>query len=134
MIEKSFTLDLECRLFLAMYPLDHQTCMIEIKPDKNNGHVISLMAMSLSFDGSSVNQYQIDKWEFKKTTNNKIIIQIEFTRQRMYFILNVILPIILINVVSFKDKIGNTKIVEELLLFRFVSQLITWQMTILIQL
>ena len=103
-------------------------------PDKNNGHVISLMAMSLSFDGSSVNQYQIDKWEFKKTTNNKIIIQIEFTRQRMYFILNVILPIILINVVSFKDKIGNAKNIEDLLFFRFVLQLITWQMTILIQL
>ena len=133
MIEKSFTLDLECRLFLAMYPLDHQTCMIEIKPDKNNGHVISLMAMSLSFDGSSVNQYQIDKWEFKKTTNNKIIIQIEFTRQRMYFILNVILPIILINVVSFKE-IENAKNIEDLLFFRFVLQLITWQMNILIQL
>ena len=101
MIEKSFILDFECRLFLAMYPLDHQTCTIEIKPDRNNGHVITLMPISLNFDGGSVNQYQIDKWELKETSNNKIIIHIEFTRQRMYFILNVILPIILINVVSF---------------------------------
>ena len=101
MIEKSFILDFECRLFLAMYPLDQQTCTIEIKPDRNNGHLITLLPMSLNFDGGSVNQYQIDKWELKETSNNKIIIHIEFTRQRMYFILNVILPIILINVVSF---------------------------------
>ena len=43
MIEKSFILDLECQLNLAMYPLDQQICMIEIKPERNNGHVISLL-------------------------------------------------------------------------------------------
>ena len=133
MIEKSFILDLECQLFLAMYPLDQQTCTIEIKPDRNNGHLITLLPMSLNFDGGSVNQYQIDKWELKETSNNKIIIHIEFTRQRMYFILNVILPIILINVVSLKE-FENAKNTEDLLFFRFVLQLITWQMTILIQL
>ena len=101
MIEKSFTLDFDCKLDLRMYPLDHQTCVIKIKPDKNNGHAISLIPMRLAFNGGSdsVNQYEITNWAFKETTKNQIIVQIEFKRQQMYYILNVILPIILINVV-----------------------------------
>ena len=88
---------------LFMYPLDEQICTIEIKPDKNNGHVITLVPISLTLHGGSVNQYEIINWKFKETTNNKIIVEIEFKRQRMYYILNVILPIILINVVGFKN-------------------------------
>ena len=74
-------------------------------PDKNNGHVISLVPISLTLHGGSVNQYEIINWKFKETANNKITVEIEFKRQRMYYILNVILPIILINVVGFKDKV-----------------------------
>ena len=109
MVEKSFTVNFNCKLDLLMYPLDHQTCMIEIKPDKNNGHAISLIPMRLTFDGGSdsVNQYEISKWAFKETTKNMIIIRIEFKRQQMYYILNVILPIILINVVGFYFQLLN---------------------------
>ena len=83
--------------------------MIKIKPDKNNGHAISLIPMQLTFDGGSdsVNQYEISKWAFKETTKNMIIIRIEFKRQQMYYILNVILPIILINVVGFYFQLLN---------------------------
>ena len=60
-----------------------------------------LMPISLNFDGGSVNQYIATDWKFKDNNENKIIIEIEFFRQRIYFVMSVILPTILINVVGF---------------------------------
>ena len=100
MVTKHFALNLECRINLALYPLDHQICTIEIVKKKDDINA-ELMPISLNFDGGSVNQYITTDWKFKHNNENKIIIEIEFFRQRIYFVMSVILPTILINVVGF---------------------------------
>ena len=95
-LAKQFKLNFECELHLALYPLDHQICSIEI--DSNNNS-ISATSLKLMDDGS-VKQYVLTNWKFKNT-ENKIIIEIELLRQRIYFVMSIIFPTILINVVGF---------------------------------
>ena len=80
--------------------MDNQKCTIEIAHDRNDVPSATLIPGTLNFEDSNVKQYIISDWKLEETVENRIVIYIYLERQRIYFLMSIILPIVLINVVG----------------------------------
>ena len=86
-----------------MYPLDYQKCKIGIKIVENLQDFFDLNPTDLKMNEPAyANQYIIKMPRYvKDITSSKILmIEIQLERQRIYTILTIVLPAILINVAS----------------------------------
>ena len=101
MMYKYVIVESDCVFDLEYYPFDNQNCQITLAYQGNQGEIIKLIAENITYLGpTTMKQYEIDMIKFEPNQDNKIKVNIKFSRNILRELLTIIFPTILIVIVS----------------------------------